>query len=501
MPVSSPIDSSWKLTFDDEFNSLNPNHWGTNWLGAAGAITPPINSAEQAAYDPAQVSVSGGYLHLGTDYKNVTVGGKSYDMVGGMVQSNDHFQQTYGYFEARIYLPGSNGNISNWPAFWLDGQNWPKDGELDIMEGLSGKAGWHFHSPSGGPGSTESGDYTGWHTYGALWEPGEVTYYYDGAEVGKITSGITSSPMYLILNHGVSDSIGGPTSVGSDMLVDWVHVYSDAPNAVAVAPEANYNGIGNVADGGTPPPDPTPPPPASGGDPAGDSLANLLTGDSTSNILSGFSGADTLNGGGGADKLLGGAGNDLYIVDNAKDIVNETGGSGIDTVKSSVSFDLHHSQTVLGDVENLTLSGGARIGTGNDLANTLIGNNASNSLIGNGGNDTIDGGRGNDALTGGAGSDTFLRNGTGQGTDTIKDFKTGRGGDTLDIHDVLSGYDSGKSNVNDFFHLKESGGNTTVQIDSNGAVGGHSFHSAVVLTGVTGTSVDQLVHDGNLHVS
>jgi beta-glucanase (GH16 family) len=97
------------------------------------------------------------------------------------------------------------------------------------MEGLSGKAGWHFHSPAGGPGATSPADFTGWHTYGALWEPGSVTYYYDGVEVGKIASGITSSPMYLILNNGISDSIGGPTHVGSEMLVDYVHVYSHAP--------------------------------------------------------------------------------------------------------------------------------------------------------------------------------------------------------------------------------------------------------------------------------
>ena len=77
----------------------------------------------------------------------------------------------------------------------------------------------------------------------------------------------------------------------------------------------------------------------------------------------------------------------------------------------------------------------------------------------------------------------------------------GSGGDKLDIHDVLSGYDSGKSDLNDFIHLKQSGGNTIVQIDSNGAAGGHSFNNAIVLAGVTGTSVDQLVHDGNLQVS
>jgi len=54
MPLtpSAPIDSTWKLTFDDEFNTLETNHWGTNWFGAPGAITKPINTYEQAAYDP-----------------------------------------------------------------------------------------------------------------------------------------------------------------------------------------------------------------------------------------------------------------------------------------------------------------------------------------------------------------------------------------------------------------------------------------------------------------
>jgi Ca2+-binding RTX toxin-like protein len=494
---NAPIDSTWTLTFDDEFNSLNSSHWGTNWLGAAGAITKPINSAEQAAYDPAQVSVSGGYLHLGTDHKTVTVGGQTYDMVGGMVQSDGHFEQTYGYYEARIFLPGTSGDINNWPAFWLDGQSWPADGELDIMEGLSGQAGYHFHSPSGGPGATVSGDYTGWHTYGALWEPGSVTYYYDGVEVGKITTGITSSPMYMILNNGVSDSIGGPTHVPSDMLVDYVHVYSHAPNAVAVAPEAGYSGPGQVAGGDPPPP---PPPPSDPGT-VGDSLANLLTGDSGNNTLDGQGGADTLNGGAGADNLIGGAGNDVFMVDNSKDIVNENGGSGTDSVISSISFDLHsNGKTVFGNIENLTLTGFATNGTGNDLNNTLIGDKYYNRLVGNGGNDTIDGGAGNDLLTGGSGSDTFVRHSLSEGRDTIKDFQTGRGGDTLDIHDVLSGYNS-SSNLSDFVHLSQSGNNTTVQVDPNGAVGGHQFTSIAVLTGVTGVTATQMVEDGNLHVT
>ncbi len=495
MPLNNsvPIDSSWKLTFDDEFNSLNTATWGTNWLGNPGAITKPINTAEQAAYDPAQVSVSGGYLRLGTAYKDVTVAGKNYDMVAGMVQSDNRFEQTHGYFEARIYLPGTNGQINNWPAFWMNGENWPTDGELDIMEGLSGRAGWHFHSPSGGPGETESGDYTGWHTYGALWEPGKVTYYYDGVEVGEISSGITSSPMYLILNNGISDSLGGPTSVGSTMLVDWVHVYSESPTAVAVAPQANYTGLGG---GGT-----TLPPSASD-EILGSALANMLVGNGTANIIYAYAGNDTLDGGGGSDTMYGGAGNDIYYVDNLADIVCEAG-SGSDTVRSAVSFNLNaDGSSVVGSFENLRLTGTAVTGTGNSLANVIFGNDSANRLNGNGGKDVIFGGGGNDTMTGGSGSDRFCRDGlSSEGKDTISDFKIGRGGDVLDIDSVLTGYRSGSSNVNDFVRLTESGGNTTVNIDANGAVGGYSFTSAVVLAGVTGTSVNQLINNGNLELA
>src|SRR5581483_7553802 len=240
----------------DEFNgtSLDSSKWTANWLGAPGAITKPINSAEYAAYDPAQVSVSGGVLHLKTAASPVTVDGVNYDYRSGMVQTNGNFGQTYGYFEAKVYLPSSGGEIANWPGFWLDGQNWPTDGELDVVEGLGGQAAYHFHSPSGGPGSAVSGDYTGWHTFGADWEPGKVDYYYDNQLVGTITTGITNSPMYLILNNGMG-TWGGPQMVPADMQVDWVHVYSQDSSATAVAAEAGYTGPGGtgipVAGGGT----------------------------------------------------------------------------------------------------------------------------------------------------------------------------------------------------------------------------------------------------------
>ncbi len=146
----------------------------------------------------------------------------------------------------------------------------------------------------------------------------------------------------------------------------------------------------------------------------GNGQANTLTGNTAGNIL---------DGGNGADILIGGAGNDTYVVDNAGDVIQETGTDANDCVRSWLDW-------TLGDnLEHLTLLGTKPLnGTGNALDNTLTGNGNANVLNGGAGNDFIDGASGNDTLTGGAGADTFafttplnaLRN-----VDTITDFVSG----------------------------------------------------------------------------
>jgi beta-glucanase (GH16 family) len=313
MPI--PVDSTWTLTFDEEFNGnkIDPTVWGTNWLGNPGVVTKPVNSEELAAYDPAQVSVSGGYLNLSLIKSPVVANnGVTYQYRSGLVNTNDSFQQTYGYFEARINLEGSNGKIDNWPAFWLDGQSWPKDGELDVMEGLGGYAAYHFHSPSGGPGQAVKGDYTGWHIFGALWEPGKVSFYYDNVLVGTITEGITSSPQFIILNLGLG--INSIQNVPSTMQVDWVHVYSSDSKAIAVDPQANYTGPGGLGQDSNI---------------VGTSGDDRLDGSAVDNAIYGRAGNDVLRAVGGADQLFGGTGNDTLIGGSGSDRMS--GGTGADT--------------------------------------------------------------------------------------------------------------------------------------------------------------------------
>jgi beta-glucanase (GH16 family) len=212
----------------DDFSgrSLDLTKWQPNWLGASNAsITPPVNSAEASCYDPRQVSVSGGYLHLRASARACTDShGRHYSYASGLVNSRAHFTFTHGTISARVRLAG-NRIAADWPAVWADGiGQWPQTGELDVLESLHGHDCWHFHSPAGGPGGCASMAITaGWHTVSATWTSNSVTYTYDGKRVGTITHGITHSPMFLILNLGVSRTISPPI-VPTEMLVDWVQV-------------------------------------------------------------------------------------------------------------------------------------------------------------------------------------------------------------------------------------------------------------------------------------
>jgi Ca2+-binding RTX toxin-like protein len=162
---------------------------------------------------------------------------------------------------------------------------------------------------------------------------------------------------------------------------------------------------------------------------------DALAGTADAELILGFNGVDSLQGGGGddilvggnqADAMAGGTGSDTYIVNNGGDTVDETGGDGEDVIYSSVTRNLNAVAQVIGDVENLTLTGTANINAvGNGLDNGLTGNSGNNTLNGGGGADELVGAAGEDALNGGAGNDSLAG---GDGNDTLN----GAGG-TADV--------------------------------------------------------------------
>ncbi len=134
----------------------------------------------------------------------------------------------------------------------------------------------------------------------------------------------------------------------------------------------------------------------------GNSADNILRGNAGNDLIGAGAGNDLLDGGLGDDQMLGGLGNDTFVVDSTGDIVTELANEGIDLVQSSIDY-------VLGEnVENLTLTGAALVGTGNGLDNVITGNQLANTILGGAGNDRLIGGAGNDLLDGGTGNDQLL---------------------------------------------------------------------------------------------
>lgn len=145
--------------------------------------------------------------------------------------------------------------------------------------------------------------------------------------------------------------------------------------------------------------------------------------------LYGQSGNDTLDGGTGADTMIGGDDNDVYYVDSSNDRVFEynlavsSNPGNHDIIVSTIDS----TAPLAANVEDLMLTGNARIGIGNELDNMIYGNSyAPSALYGGDGNDTLNGGFEMDALYGGNGNDYLYGN---SGVDTLYG---GDGNDQLD---------------------------------------------------------------------
>jgi beta-glucanase (GH16 family) len=232
-PQPNGVSGNWHLVFSDEFNgnSLDLSKWQPSWFGTDPTqVTPPVNDSEESCYDPGQVSVSNGELDLrAIAGPCLASNGVTYPYRSGLISSNGKFSFTYGTFEARIWTPAGDGV---WPAFWSDGQNWPDDGEIDVLEAYgTDDSEFHYHYPGGGPGGgvLVPGATAGWHTYAVDWEPGQITWYYDGQQVWSLTNAdltpgsvITSSAQYLIVNLGLN---AGTSTVPATMRVDYVRVW------------------------------------------------------------------------------------------------------------------------------------------------------------------------------------------------------------------------------------------------------------------------------------
>ncbi len=212
-----------------------------------------------------------------------------------------------------------------------------------------------------------------------------------------------------------------------------------------------------------------------------------------------------------------GDGNDLYYVSGNNNTINggeasdrivvrgdnntiETGGSDVGHNMGSyyVSVSGNNNTINADDVE------GWHAVYGDDNVMNTYGGEDDITISGN--RNTLDAGADNDHITidgdendlyGGAGADWFDFQ-AGSADNVIHDFNRAEG-DFIDIRDILSGYDHGVDDADDFIQLVANGADTDVYVSASGD--GNFDRLATIIGGFGGASVDDLITNGSLAVA
>jgi len=133
------------------------------------------------------------------------------------------------------------------------------------------------------------------------------------------------------------------------------------------------------------------------------------TGNAKDNFIYGNDSDNDIDGGKGADFMHGGKGSDTYHVDNAKDVVDEMSGQGLDRVISTTNTLTHYFENV--EYYKFETTQAVEF-HGSSASETIIGGSGNDAIYGGGGTDTMRGGAGNDFFQGSNGTD-YMDGGTG----------------------------------------------------------------------------------------
>lgn len=260
------------MTFDDEFDTLSIsdngalNHtlWSDHYWWEKFPAKKTCDMPASGQYNP--FSVKDGILSI-VARRDPSSPCELRWATGVLVSVNSQgqgFSQTYGYFEIRAKIPKRQGLYS---SFWLMNTSHihgrEPHSEIDILEVLGSKPNVlfttiHTHDPAyrsqermienniKGPNwqnrnnKHDVGDMSdGFHTYGLSWNKRRLTFYYDRKAVLNLpTPNDFNQPMYVIASLGLGGWLGPPgnkTPSPAAYKIDYVRVYSDAPDAKAVA--------------------------------------------------------------------------------------------------------------------------------------------------------------------------------------------------------------------------------------------------------------------------
>jgi beta-glucanase (GH16 family) len=233
-----------ELAWSDEFNGAGPVD-GSKWAYDTGGGGWGNNELETYTTSTNNVFQNGGNLVIQAIKE---AGPNAYSSGRILTKGKQNFQ--FGRIDVRAKLPKGQGV---WPAIWqlgsdIDQNNWPKCGEIDIME-LRGQnplevlTTMHYgndassHKQTGIdhiklPGNASFSD--DFHTFSAVRSKDQIRFYLDGSLYYTFTSNDASpypfnNNFFAVLNLAVGGNfLGNPdgsTVFPQQMLVDYVRYY------------------------------------------------------------------------------------------------------------------------------------------------------------------------------------------------------------------------------------------------------------------------------------
>jgi beta-glucanase (GH16 family) len=175
-------------------------------------------------------------------------------LIGGLDEGGKHMSgavanksdQIYGRWEVRLRVEKGRG-YSAVAVLWPETNNWPGDGEINMIEVPRGDRALGQHWIHNGPDDDKMShtvhvDFSQWRKLAVDWLPDHVTYYLDDVPQWTVKRSEhpelipSTAPMHLALQLDVISCTESPTYCPNDqtpseilMLVDWVKVYAPPP--------------------------------------------------------------------------------------------------------------------------------------------------------------------------------------------------------------------------------------------------------------------------------
>ena len=248
-----PAPDGYHLVWHDEFDGDKLNE--DDWNREKHSIGWVNHERQEYVTDEEFAFVENGELVIWP--KEVILESGNPIIRSGRINTQNKHDIKYGRIEARLKVPEGKGFL---PAFWMMPQDeefygqWPKCGEIDIMEVLGDQTNvnygtLHFgepHKQNQGSIQLPEGDYAHeYHNFAIEWEPGEIRWYMDDQQYFQTSDWFTAvqgeeekpypapfnQPFHVILNVAVGgDWPGDPDETTvyderSQMRVDYVRMF------------------------------------------------------------------------------------------------------------------------------------------------------------------------------------------------------------------------------------------------------------------------------------